>query len=98
MLYEIQPYSFKIAKKLKVILKPTRDNKHTIDIYDNDNKYITSIGALGMNDYEIYFKNEGQKIAKEKRTLYYNRHLKDLKIKNSRGYYAWVILWRGNLS
>ena len=51
-----------------------------------------------MNDYEIYFKNEGQKIAKEKRTLYYNRHLKDLKIKNSRGWYAWVILWRGNLS
>ena len=52
-----------------------------------------------MNDYEIYNKKEGSKIAKEKRTLYYNnRHLKDLKIKNSRGYYAWVILWRGNLS
>ena len=98
MLYEIQPYSFKIAKKLKLVLKPSRDNKHKIDIYDNDNKYITSIGALGMNDYEIYNKNQGSKIAKGKRILYYNRHLKDLKIKNSRGYYAWVILWRGNLS
>ena len=95
MLYDIQPYSFKIAKKLKLILKPSRDNKHKIDIYDNDNKYITSIGALGMNDYEIYLKNDGKQKANEKRQLYYSRHLKDLKIKNSRGYYAWMILWRG---
>ena len=98
MLYDIQPYSFKMAKKLNLVLKPSRDNKHKIDIYDNDDKKITSIGAIGMNDYEVYNKNEGRKIAKEKRILYYNRHLKDLKVKNSRGYYAWVILWRGNLS
>ena len=38
MLYDIQPYSFKIAKKLNLVLKPSRDNKHKIDIYDNDDK------------------------------------------------------------
>jgi hypothetical protein len=95
MLYEIQPYSFKIAKKLNIRLKPSRDKKHKIDIYDDDNKYITSIGAIGMNDYEIYLKRDGKQKANEKRRLYYSRHLKDLKIKNSRGWYAWVILWRG---
>jgi hypothetical protein len=96
MLYKIHPYSFKVAKKLNLILKPSRDQKHKIDIFDKENNFITSIGALGMNDYEIYLKNEGNKIANEKRKLYYLRHSKDLQKKYTRGWYAWIILWRGS--
>jgi len=95
MLYDIQPYSFKIAKKLKLQLKSSEDDKHKIDIYDINGRYLTSIGAIGFNDYEIYLKNDGYKKAEERRKLYFKRHLKDLKTKYSRGWYSWVILWRG---
>ena len=95
MIYDISPYSFKIAKKLKVIIKPSIKPKYKIDIFDRDNNYITSIGAKGYNDYELYLKNEGEAIAHKKRILYYGRHKKDLSVENSRGFYAWKILWRG---
>jgi hypothetical protein len=68
MIHDISPYSFKIAKKLKVIIKPSNKPKYKIDIFDKDNNYITSIGAKGYKDFGAM----GNINKKDFLKLYYN--------------------------
>jgi len=89
MVYEIQPYSFKKAKDLGVTIKPSTKKGKKIDVFKN-NQLLTSIGASGMNDYPTYLKNEGKKIAEERKRLYKIRHSKNTGIA---GKYASEILW-----
>jgi hypothetical protein len=89
MVYEIQPYSFKKAKDLGVTIKPSTKKGKKIDVFKN-NQLLTSIGASGMNDYPTYLKNEGKKIAEERKRLYKIRHSKNIGIA---GKYASEILW-----
>jgi len=89
MVYEIQPYSFKKAKDLGVTIKPSSKKGKKIDVFKN-NQLLTSIGASGMNDYPTYLKNEGKKIAEERKRLYKIRHSKNTGIA---GKYASEILW-----
>lgn len=89
MVYEIQPYSFKKAKDLGVTIKPSTKKGKKIDVFKN-NQLVTSIGASGMNDYPTYLKNEGRKIAEERKRLYKIRHSKNTGIA---GKYASEILW-----
>lgn len=89
MVYEIQPYSFKKAKDLGVTIKPSTKKGKKIDVFKN-NQLVTSIGASGMNDYPTYLKNEGKKIAEERKRLYKIRHSKNTGIA---GKYASEILW-----
>lgn len=89
MVYEIQPYSFKKAKDLGVTIKPSSKKGKKIDVFKN-NQLVTSIGASGMNDYPTYLKNEGKKIAEERKRLYKIRHSKNTGIA---GKYASEILW-----
>ena len=91
-MYQIKSYSFKRAKELGVEIKPSKRKGKKIDVYMNNN-YITSIGALGMNDYPTYIEKNGLVYANERRLLYHKRHKKDLNKPNSAGYYAYHILW-----
>jgi hypothetical protein len=92
-MYKITDYSYNQAKKLNVKIKPSKKGDSKIDVYDNLNNYITSIGNKNYNDYPNYILEKGKKYANERRTLYKKRHEKDRNVKNSRGFYADKILW-----
>lgn len=97
MAYKILPYSFRKAKELGVVIKPSSNPFKKIDVYKN-NKKIASIGARGMNDYPTYMEKEKKGYypigyAKKRRKLYKDRHEKDRHIVGTNGYYADKILW-----
>jgi hypothetical protein len=89
-MYNITPYSYKQAKKYNVKIQPSSNKKYKIDVYDNDDTFLTSIGAIGYNDYPSYIESHGIDYANERRRLYYIRHKNDDKLK---GMLSKVILW-----
>ena len=91
-MYKITNYTYKQAKKIGVIVKPSKNKTKKIDIYKNGDK-IASVGANGMNDYPTYIAKMGQKYAKTRRRLYKMRHEKDRHIKWSNGWFADKLLW-----
>ena len=97
MAYKILPYSFRKAKELGVVIKPSSNFLKKIDVFKNGKK-IASIGARGMNDYPTYLEKEkkgyySKGYAYKRRKLYKERHEKDRHILGSAGYYADKILW-----
>ncbi len=90
--YKILPNTFKQAKILGVEVKPSTKKGKKIDVF-KDNKLIASVGAMGYKDYAYYLKEDGKKVADEKRRLYKLRHEKDRKIVGSNGYFADQLLW-----
>ena len=92
-MYTITKYSKDRAEELNVHILPSDNKKYKIDVYDNQNKYITSIGSIGYSDYPTYIKDRGQEYADNRRRLYKIRHEKDRHNIGSRGYYADQILW-----
>lgn len=97
MAYKILPYSFRKAKDLGVVIKPSSNILKKIDVF-KDGKKVASIGARGMNDYPTYLNYEKSGLfqkgyANNRRKLYKERHEKDRKVKNSNGWYADQILW-----
>jgi hypothetical protein len=97
MAYKILPYSFRKAKELGVVIKPSTNLLKKIDVFKNGKK-IASIGARGMNDYPTYLEKEKKGYyekgyAYKRRKLYKERHEKDRHKIGSNGYYADKILW-----
>lgn len=97
MAYKILPYSFRKAKDLGVVLKPSSNVLKKIDVF-KDGEKVASIGARGMNDYPTYLEKEkkGQHpkgYAKERRKLYKQRHEEDRNKKGTNGWYTDKILW-----
>lgn len=97
MAYKILPYSFRKAKELGVVIKPSTNLLKKIDVFKNGKK-IASIGAKGMNDYPTYLEKEKKGYfekgyANKRRKLYKERHEKDRHKVGSNGYYADKILW-----
>ena len=90
--YNITPYTYRQAKKLNVKVRPSRNKTKKIDVINNG-RVIASVGALGMNDYPTYIKNNGKAYAKTRRRLYKIRHNKDRFVRESRGWYADKLLW-----
>jgi len=89
-MYNITPYSYKQAKKYDVKIQPSSNKKYKIDVYDMDDTFLSSIGAVGYSDYPSYIESHGIDYANERRRLYYIRHKNDDKLK---GMLAKVILW-----
>ena len=56
-MYEIQPYSLTRAKQLDLIIKPSKNEKRKIDIFDKDNKFLCSCGDSRYYDFP-YFLNQ----------------------------------------
>jgi hypothetical protein len=92
MVYKITNYTYKQAKKLGVIVKPSMNKTKKIDVYKNGEK-IGMVGAYGMNDFPTYINKYGIKYAKTRRRLYKIRHNKDRKIKWTNGWLADKLLW-----
>lgn len=91
-MYKITSYTKDKAKKLGVNVKPSINPLKKIDVF-KDNTKICSVGAKGFKDYPTYIKENGKKIADERRRLYKSRHERDRHIKDSRGWFADRLLW-----
>ena len=97
MAYKILPYSFRKAKELGVVIKPSSNPLKKIDVFKNGKK-VATIGARGMNNYPTYLEKEKKGYfekgyANKRRKLYKERHEKDRHKVGSNGYYADKILW-----
>lgn len=92
-MYKITDYTKNKAKELNLTVKPSTNKKKKIDVYNKKNEKLASIGAKGYLDYPTYINNKGQQYADERRRLYKIRHSKDLKKKDSPGYFANKLLW-----
>ena len=91
-MYSITNYTYKQAKKLGVVVKPSKNNTKKLNVYKNNDK-IASIGAYGMSNYPTYMKTRGITYAKNRRRLYKMRHEKDRHVKWSRGWLSDKLLW-----
>ena len=92
-MYKITKRQKSNAKKIGVKIKPSTSKNKKIDVYDKNNKKISSIGAIGYKDYDLYRKNKGVKYANERKRLYKARHQRTRVKKGSDSYYADKILW-----
>jgi hypothetical protein len=102
-MYEIQPRTFKMAKKLGVKVQPSEDRKYKIDVLDYHGNYITSIGDKKYKDYTLYLKMEKEGevpkgYADKRREMYWIRHGKEIdkmgdNWEGSRSYYSFLLLW-----
>jgi hypothetical protein len=93
MAYIITSYTKEQAKKHGVVVKPSKNAKKKIDVFDKDGNKLASIGAAGMNDYPTYIRERGKKYADMRRKLYKQRHESDRHQKGSAGYWADKLLW-----
>ena len=99
MPYHITNYTYKQAKKIGVVVKPSTNKIKKIDVFIKDKnkqgtmKKIASVGAAGMNDFPTYIQKKGLTFAKTRRRLYKIRHDKDRKTKWTRGWLADKLLW-----
>lgn len=88
-MYEIQPYTFRQARKLGVYVKASRRANYKIDVFNKDGDYLFSGGSMGYSDYPTYLKERGKEYADERRRLYKLRH----KNETVRGRLISALLW-----
>jgi len=72
-MYSITPYTKSKAKQWGLDVKPSTKKGKKVDVYQ-DGKYLQSIGDINYKDYPTYLKEDGKKIAEERRRLYRLRH------------------------
>ena len=92
-MYDIQPYTFKRAKELGVMVKPSKNPKYKIDIFDLKGNYMYSGGLPSYSDYPHFLKNKGKEFADERKRLFLIRHKKETKVPHSRGWFIANLLW-----
>lgn len=80
MVYTITREIQERANKLGITVKPSRNPSKKLDAYVND-VFQASFGAAGYADYHIYKREQGQKVANEKRKQYKARHANNRNIK-----------------
>jgi hypothetical protein len=93
MPYRITSYTKTQAKKLGVIVKPSKTKGKKIDVFNKDGKKLASVGALGYNDYPTFIRKKGKDYADSRRRMYKMRHEKDRHERGTPGYYADKLLW-----
>lgn len=93
-MYDIQPYTYKQAENLGVIVKPSSKANKKIDVFDKrDKQYITSIGDIRYGDYPTYIKFNGQDFADKRRDVFHKRFKTNEVQKYSNLYYSSKLLW-----
>ncbi len=93
MTYKITSYSYKKAKQLNVVIKPSEKANKKIDIYDKNNNYICSIGAKNYGDYPTFLLTHTQEYANKKRQSFHSRFRRFKDKIGTPAYYALNILW-----
>lgn len=97
MPYRILPAQRTAAKKLGVVIMPSKVANKKIDVFKNGFR-VATIGDLRYSDYHNYLKAESKGIlrkgtANERRRLYRARNAEDNLVKGTPGFYAFNILW-----
>lgn len=92
-MYDIKNRTYKIAKDLDVFIFPAEDGKYKIDIYDFNGIYMFSIGDIRYMDYPSYLEEFGGDYANKRRSLYVKRHAGELDKIESKGWFAFKLLW-----
>ena len=92
MPYKIKRHTYTQAKRLGVVVKPSKVKGKKIDVFKKGKK-VASVGAIGYNDYPTYIQKKGKKYADERRRLYKIRHQKDRNKRGTPSYYADKLLW-----
>lgn len=92
-MYNITNYTRNRAKTLGVTVKPSKNKKKKLDVYNKKGVKIASVGAIGYMDFPSFIKSKGKAFANKRRIAYKKRHEKNRKIVGSNGYYADKLLW-----
>ena len=87
-MYVITPYTKAKAKKAGLVVKPSQRKNKKIDVYQGE-EYLVSIGDVRYPDYPTYLKEQGAKVANERRRLYHLRHTDDSLASNLAKYLLW---------
>lgn len=93
-MYNIRPYTYKRAKELGVVVKPSQKLNKKIDVFDKrDDQYITSVGDNRYGDYAMYLETKGKEYADKRRAAFHKR-FKTSEIKPYTNiYYSAKLLW-----
>lgn len=102
--YTIRPRSYQVAKQLGVKIAPSKREFKKIDVYfpvkgkPKTFRYKFSVGDNRYLDYHMWKTFEQRKkvppgTAEKRRRAYIVRHNKDLSVKNSKGFFAYRLLW-----
>ena len=89
----IQSHTFLMAKRLGVTVRPSKNPKKKIDVFDANGNFVCSVGDINYGDYPTFLAKGGENYANERRRLYHIRHKKDGDIKGSKGFHAKYLLW-----
>ena len=97
MRYKLSEHTIRQAKRLGVIVLPSKRRGKKIDVYSKDCILIASVGAKGYKDYPTYKELERKGIvpkgtAETKRKAYKARHIYRNR-KNTPAYFADKLLW-----
>ena len=97
MAYIIQKGQREAARRLKVMILPSKDPEKKISVY-SDGRLVAEIGQRGYMDYHLYLKAEKagkfpKGYAAKRRKLYKLRHKNDRHKFGTAGFYADQILW-----
>ena len=88
-MYEIQPYTFRKAKQLGVVVKQSQRSNYKIDVFNKQGEYLFSGGDRRYGDFPTFLKERGEEYADERRRLYHQRH----KGETERGQVIKWLLW-----
>ena len=97
MAYIIQKAQRESARRLGVIIIPSKDKQSKIDVF-NDGILVARIGDVDYLDYHLYLKGEkagkfAKGTANKRKALYKIRHKNDRRKFGTAGFYADQILW-----
>ena len=92
-MYKITKRQKDNAERLNVVIKPSKNPKKKLDVYDKKGEKQAEIGDAKYMDFDLYIKAKGIDYAKERQRLYKIRHESDRHKKGTAGYYADKILW-----
>lgn len=90
-MYKILDYSYARANQIGVIIKQSEKAGKKIDVFDLNNDYICSVGALGMSDFPTYIETHGLEYANERKKRFYQR-FKNIKT-GTKLWYSAILLW-----
>jgi len=96
-MYKITNYTKRQARKIGVVVKPSKTAGKKIDVFKKGVK-VASVGAIGYKDYPTYMRLEKQgKVAKgtakKRRKSYKSRHQNNRTKRGTNGWYADKLLW-----
>lgn len=90
--YTIKEYTKKQARKMGVIVRPSKHPGKKIDVF-KDGVKVASVGALGYGDYPTFLQTKGRAFAQARRKAYKARHQHTRLKRGSNSYYADNLLW-----